>query len=277
MAKKTAKITPLSLEEVKNICSNCEKAGKSGIGEAVRGSFSEKLSGQILHLKFDDFVDLTYKIISGEEIIWSDSQSNEKREYAQILELDTAPGLFLVNHLRAGTFPLININLIVDLQTGLVTLIQVELGHSMRPRDVERTFHFGYIDRQNTAGSTERHGYTTDLVGKIVDWYYDYDNQFVVKHFYMNNEHMAYLLLESHIKEKGLLEAAECDYIKIRENVYIMTWLEKGHQGMQGVALMDFAALHDVCSFFGINIGNNLDSYTFAAWGKHSNIGRQII
>lgn len=279
MGKKTAVITPLTREEVEKTCKDDQIVGipKSGIGEAVRKSFSEKLSGQTFNFKFDDFNDIKYKIISGEEIAWTQGNSNFIAEYAQILELDTATDLFLVNHLRSGTFPLVNVTLIIDLETSLVTLIKAELGASKRPRDVERSFHFGYIVHNNIVDVRKRHEFTTDLVGKIIDWHYDYENKFVVKHLYMNNEHMAYLLLEADEKEKGLLEAAECDYIKIRKNVYIMSWLEKGHQGMQGLVLMDIDALHDIGCFFGINISNKLDSYTLAAWGKYSDIGRQII
>ncbi len=279
MGKKTAVITPLTREEVNAICRKDQQAGipKSGIGEAVRRRFSEKLSGQTLHLVFDDFDGLTYRILSGETISWADGNGYLKKEDAQILELETAPGLFLINHLRGGTFPLLNITLILDMETKLATLIRAELGASRRPRDVERAFHFGCISREKACDIPERHGYSTDLVGKIIDWHYDYENKFVVKHLYMNNEHMAYLLLESKIEERGLLEAAECDYIKIRDGVYLMSWLEKGHQGMQGAALMDINALQDVGIFFGINIHNRLDSYTFSAWGKFSDLGRQII
>lgn len=276
MAKKTAVIPSLTKEEVKHICMGWENASKSGMGESVRGSFSQGLAGQTLELIFDDFNALTYVVELGEKISWSDNGKDFKDEYAQILELDTAPEIFIMNHLRAGTFPLENITLVIDVKTRLITLICAKLGNAHRPRDVERTFHFGFI-KSNDSGIMNRHNYTTELVGKIIDWSYDNENQFIVKHLYMNNEHMVYLLLEAELKEKGLVEAAECDYIKIRENIYIMSWLEKGHQGMQGVALIDIKALHDVGSFFGININNILDNFTFAAHGKISDMGCQII
>jgi len=279
MAKKTAVITPLTRGEVKEICEECQKVGipKSGMGESVRGDFTEKLSGQTLCFAFDDHEDIVYRIHSGENIEWSVDNNDFTEEYAQILELDTDPGLFLLNHLRSFTFPLINMTLIIDTKTDLVTLIRAELGDSSRPRDVERTIHFGYIQRPGAVKIRARHKYTVDLVGKIINWHYDYENKFVVKHLYMNNEHMVYLLLEAEEKERGLLEAAECDYIKVRDNVYIMSWLEKGHQGMQAVTLMNTKELHDIGSFFGINIGNKLDNFTFAAWGEISDTGKQII
>ena len=88
---------------------------------------------------------------------------------------------------------------------------------------------------------------------------------------------MVYHIIQSERDEVGLVEAAECDYIKIRENVYVMSWLEKGHQGMQGVALIDLAAMHDVGSFFGISILDCLENYTFAADGQFSDLGKVII
>jgi len=279
MAKKTAVIDWLSREEVRLICEECIKKGlpKGGIGETVRREFSEEFSGKTMEFIMDDMDNLTYRFISGEKISWSTDGITLKEEYAQILNLYTEPDIFLVNHLREGTFPLENITLIIDLKTSLITLVHAKLGDSRRPRDVEREFHFGYIKTPESKGTELRHAYTTDLVGKIIDWHYDYENKFVVKHLYMNNEHMAYLLLESHEKEKGLLEAAECDYIKVRDHIYIMSWLEKGHQGMQAVTVIDIRELIDIGSFFGININNKLDNYTFAAWGKFSDMGKQII
>jgi hypothetical protein len=39
---------------------------------------------------------------------------------------------------------------------------------------------------------------------------------------------MVYLLLETEPKESGLFETAEYCYQKIRKNIYVMKWLEKG-------------------------------------------------
>lgn len=276
MAKKTAKNHALSREEVFAICKNWRQAKTKGIGESMRGPFSQKLNSELLKFVFDDHEELVYQFKSGEQICWSRDGKKFVDEYAQILELETVPGIYLVNHLRGGTFPLENITLIIDKVEGLVTLFHAFIGGAERPRDVERTIHFGFI-QQNGVSHTNQHDFTNDLVGRMIDWHYDNDNQFVVKHIYVNNEHMVYLLLEADHKEKGLVEAAECDYVKVRDNVYIMSWLEKGHQGMQGTVVMDLEAMHDVGSFFGISILNSLDNYTFAADGEDSDLGRQIL
>jgi len=276
MAKKTAVNAALTREEVYDICKNWRQAKTKGIGESIRGLFSQKLNGDLLELTFDDHEKLIYRFESGEQICWFRDSGDFIEEYAQILELETVPGIFLVNHLRGGTFPLENITLIIDQVEGLVTLIHACIGDSKRPRDVERTIHFGYI-RRGDASPTSMHRYTNDLIGKMIDWHYDKDNSFVVKHLYVNNEHMVYLLMEADSKEKGLVEAAECDYIKLREQVYIMSWQEKGHQGMQGTVVMDLGAMHDIGSFFGISILNTLDNYTFAANGVACDLGKQIL
>ena len=58
-----------------------------------------------------------------------------------------------------------------------------------------------------------------------------------------------------------------CDYVKIREDIYLMSWVETFGQGVQGSALIDMKNLHDVGSFFGVNREGTLDSHTFAAYG----------
>ncbi len=266
----TAVIKELSREEVKALCKNTGAAGKSGIGVSMRSSFSEKLNGKKIELVFDDIPELLYEITNSNELFWSGDNFSGS-EYCQILELGTDGELFLVNHLRAGTFPLENISLVLDFKTGLCTIVRSRLGDAPRPRDVESTFHFGYIKNINPQ-SKNRHRYTDELVHKIIDWHYDNDNIFIVKHLYVSREHMVYYLCESDGSDKGLVEAAECSYIKIRDDIYIMSWLEKGHQGMQGTVLMDLKSMHDVGSFFGISIKNVLDSYTFEAMGEFSTL-----
>ena len=271
MAKKTARITDLTRDEVESLCRGWIRAKQNGIGESVRGEFSGKLNGRTFDLDFEGHPRMTYVVESGERIHWAEADGERQSEYAQILELGTKPGLFLINHLRSETFPLENCTLILDFETHLATLVLARLGDSRRPRDVERIFYFGYLRDPGKALDVQlKHEFTVDLVGKLIDW--DYGGGFVVKHMYISRDHMVYLLTESFEKEKGLVEAAECDYIKVRDNVYVVSWLEKGHQGMQGVVLMDLDSMHDVGSFFGISVLDTLDNYTFAANGRFTDV-----
>lgn len=276
MAKKTANNKELTREEVRLLCEGWSQAESAGMGHTLRGDFSNDLAGETLEISLHHGYRLTYRIDSGTRLRWSDQLTDNQPETAQILELHPGSGLFLINHLRSGTFPLENVTLIVDVRQGQVTVFVACLGASSRSRDVSRTISFGnLVDR--AAPEAYPHHFSTDLVGQIIDWHYDRSNQFVVKHLYVNNEHMVYHIIRSDLDEIGLVEAAECDYIKVRENVYIMSWLEKGHQGMQGVVLIDLESMHDIGNFFGISINNCLENYTFAADGEFSDLGKVII
>ena len=266
----TAVITPLSRKKVREICRRDSLGTPGGIGESIRGNFSSGLDGQVLELLLDGPGKLRYEFLPGGRLRWSGARRSGE-EAAQILSLSSRPGLYLINHLRLETFPLENITLILDLETDLCTLILARLGGALRPRDVERTIHFGCILR-NGHITEKRHGYSDELVRRIVDWHYDRRNEFTVKHLYISPEHMVYYLFRSPGPDRGLVETAECAYVKVREGVYIMSWLEKGHQGMQGVALMDMETMTDVGSFFGISIKDTLDNYTFAAFGEDSTL-----
>jgi len=215
-------------------------------------------------LKFTDFKELTYRFEGAEALQWSEDGATFKEEYCQITEFLQDSNLFFVHHLRSYTFPLEAFTFVIDMENGLVTLVHASVGTFKRPREVDREFHFGTIEGFGSK-DTPLHNFTEDMVGLIVDWFYDKEQTFIAKHFYVDH-----LRKFDRIIREGVTtyySAVTCDYIKIREGIYIMSWVETYGQGVQGTALIDMKHLHDVGSFFGINREGTLDSYSFAAYG----------
>lgn len=260
----------LTPEQIRDLCDSSQRAGlaKSGLGEEIRPPFSSKLTGQLIHFRFTDFPDLFYRIAGGEALAWSADGQLFTPEYAQILELKTDSNLFYIHHLRAFTFPLEAFSLVVDLDNGLVTLDHARLGDYERPREVDHEFHFGYIAVEGKAPPTVLHDFTKDMDGLIIDWRYDYADLFIVRHFYVDHLHKIDRLIRE--GRSTFYAAVTCDYIKIRENIYLMSWLETYGQGVEGTALIDMDSLRDVGSFFGISYQGTLDSHTFAAIGQRA-------
>lgn len=259
-----AELTP---SQVKEICDDCQKKGlpKDGLGKDLKPPFSDKLATKEFTMRFGDFRDLTYRFNGAEELEWSEDGETFKKEYCQITEFPENSNLFFVHHLRAYTFPLEAYTFVIDLDNGLVTLIRATVGDFVRPREVDRTFHFGYIVHEDQKPPTNLHDYTQDMTGMIVDWYYDKEKSFIAKHFYVDHLRKFDRIIRG--GETTYYAAVTCDYVKIRENMYLMSWVETYGQGVQGSALIDMDTLHDVGSFFGVNREGTLDSHTFAAIG----------
>ena len=260
----------LTPEQIREICEVCQREGlpKDGLGKSIKPPFSDKLTGLQFTMRFGDFRDLTYRFNGPEELAWSEDGETFKEEYCQITELPENSNLFFVHHLRAYTFPLEAYIFVIDMNSELVTLVHSTLGDFIRPREVDRTFHFGYIVREGKEAPSELHDFTKDFDGKIIDWHYDQKGDFIVRHFYIDHLHKIDRLI---VNGAFTFNAAvTCDYVKIRDDAYIMTWIETYGQGVQGCALIDMNTLFDVGSFFGINYQNTLDSHTFAGQGVYS-------
>ena len=256
----------LSSEEVREICIRDQKEGlaHAGLGEETRPPLSEKLNGRSFHFKFDDFRDLYYEILSPKKLRWSENGSWFYDEYCKILQLDQE-NLFLINHLRSFTFPLESFTIFMDLDNCLVTLIHSFLGASERPREVEREFHFGYADSEREIPA-QRHEFTRDMTGTAIEWQYDRTGCFTAIHTYVSH-----LFKTDLIRVNGEDVACGgffCDYVKIRENFYIMSWVEQSHIGTEMCTLINLNTLHDVAATFGISLENRLESYTLGAVGK---------
>jgi hypothetical protein len=262
----------LSREQVRQICETGQDEGlpKIGLGGELRQPFSDRLNGQRLQIRFDDRADLIYEIRTPEELSWQEEGAPAKVEYAQILELNEGSGIFLVHHLRGRTFPMEACTLVVDLPAGLVTLVHASVGGGDRPREVVHTFHFGWLAQDGQPAPLARHGFTRDMTGLMIDWHYDRSSHAVVRHIYAHHLHKFDHVI---VDGKDVAYTAQfADYVKIADQVYLMTWIETNAQGVQGLALIDLAKMHDVGCFFGITRQQTLDSYTFAARGVRSEV-----
>lgn len=259
----------LTPDQIKEICETCQKNGlpTSGLGAEIRHPFSAKLNGKEFTMKFGDFRDLTYRFLGPEELEWSDDGENFKKEYCQVSELNGVSNLFFVHHLRSFTFPLEAYIFAIDMNTGLVTLVYSTLGSFIRQREVDRTFHFGYIAEMHAEPPKELHGFTEDMCGTAIDWHYDTTGAFIVRHFYIDSTHKFDRLIVN--GKTTFYSAVSCDYVRINEKACIMTWIETYGQGVQGCALINMDTLEDVGSFFGVNYQGTLDSHTFAGQGAY--------
>ena len=266
----TFRAPDLTVEQAREICYTSQKNGlkTAGLGAEMRPPFSEKLAGKVLTIKFGDHPELTYKFDSAESLEWSEAGSPFKKEYCQTMELYEGSNLFYLNHVRSYTFPTVGLAFIIDMDKGLVTLVHASIGGNDRIREVDRSFHFGYIANEGGTAPQQLHDFTKEMEDLIIDWNYDKKGSVVARHIYVNHKYKfdRILINGATINCTGMY----CDYVKIRDNIYIMSWIETNTQGVQGCALIDLrdrSKVYDVGSFFGINRAGNFESYTFGAKG----------
>lgn len=87
---------------------------------------------------------------------------------------------------------------------------------------VHAEFEYAAIDRPFTS-NTEKHDTTTDLVGERI--LFKYSSKDIYEHIYLNENYYTWHCVKG--IEKGLCDTDKCFYLKIEENLYWFTWLEK--------------------------------------------------
>lgn len=254
----------LSQEEVRRIrnASSVEQYATGGLaGGQYMPAYTGALAGKAVTLNFEGREALHYRFEDAHALAWQDGAGGEGREFYQAHV--GAQNVYFVHHAVEGTLE--GRTLVLDFDTGLVTLCAARIGNGYEAREVGHTFYFGRIAGVGD-GKAPLHGFTHDLVGKAIRWTYR-ENEMMVKHVYLTPQYYAYTMIGG---LNGWTSATPADYVKIRENLYIFTWLEERQAGIEGICLIDLEAMHDVGGFFGINSGDTFECYTFGAKGEWS-------
>ena len=165
-----------------------------------------------------------------------------------------------------GSAPPTAHSLVIDTETGLVTLCLATIGVPAAAREVSRTWHFGLIEGYADPGY--RHAHTTELVGKAVFWTYYEKEQVRVKHIYSAPLYYSYTMLDP-ATGNCWMASNPADYVKITDDVFIFSFVEERQGGTQGFFVINTKELHAVGSFFGLQ-PHGLECYTFGAKGEWS-------
>lgn len=227
--------------------------------------FTEKLAGKKIKLVMDQGGSFTYEFLDRNRLVWAGEEEERHQEFYQALELPGAESLFLVQHHCRGSVPPAVHTLVLDFDNGLATVCAAHAGVPASPREIGRDFFFGLMEGYADPGV--RHGFTEDLVGKAIYWTYHEEPLFRVKHIYTAPLYYTYQMTN----EKGDCWVASnpANYLKIRENVYVFSFVEERQAGTQGFFLINLENLHDVGSFFGIQ-AHGMESCMVGAKGELS-------
>jgi len=187
-----------------------------------------------------------------------------------------------------GSEPRLGYMIVLDTDNRLCTVVFAKQGEvKERPGLVTRTVKFGAIKDGEKALPTKLACWTKDLVGKKIDW--RYNPTFSIIHVYLKENYYT-VAINAEMKaamEKARQEAAErgeeqperprpagpyyeenCLYIKLRENLYLFSFVEKNGGGTQGMMIIDTDRVHDVGCFWGASPDGGREAYMFAAYGK---------
>ena len=200
-----------------------------------------ELIGQTFVFSMDDGIDYTLRFIDKMAVEWNfEGEAPQKAfDYHCVKGDDTT---YLVSYELDKTKLRTNHTWVIDLENQLVTRkISVIGDHPKYPFLIRPKYEFGAIKQEGVELKTyPRHGFTTDVVGTVVQWTYGFDTSTVHVYHSSNYYRITYppekagtrVLNEMMAKVPSSDEPAR--HIKIKEGMYLLTLTEANMEKIIG-------------------------------------------
>ena len=237
----------VSREDVEAIVAQCntpDKYNRSSLSGEFTPPDSDDLNGKTLTFRGEGKV-FNFEVVSTNALRFSEDGGETKDCFCNIKTLDHE--VYLVNQLIPGYAMSRQVSLIADMKTGCATVVDAHFGTPYSNIDVGREFIFGRLDGEFEGG--ELHHFTEDLVGKAMQWNYG-TGKMTIKHMYTSNLYYTY---SASTPTMGAWMATNpADYVKVRDNIYIFSFVEERQHGLQALFVIDFNLNHDMGCFYGV-------------------------
>ena len=195
--------------------------------------------GFCIDLEFKSATELAYRITGETE--WHSEQYHP-------VEIDE--DLIILGFYRSGSFPPAALFFAFDFKNGCATCLDFRMGTKYNLCDVDTNYHFGVIEMEGlTPLRIFRQGFTYELLGRAFtrSWH---DGMTSI-HIYNAPHSYSWTITNSGepgspaYRAGGPVWSAPCEYIKLRDNVYIMNWVQQKWDGLQGLFCLNLRTGHD--------------------------------
>ncbi|MCL2167474.1 MAG: hypothetical protein FWH49_09350, partial [Clostridiales bacterium] len=182
--------------------------------------------GLVVEMRFRSVTELEYRIPKESEM-W-------RLEQYRATELDEDFVIFAF--FRSGLDWPAHFVFAFDFKNGCATCISTKMGTKYTLRDPEPHYHFGVIETEGVSSMRIfRHGFTDELLGRAYTQYWS-DNMSSV-HFYNAPHSYSWTIITNDApgspgnRAGSAVWSSPCEYIKFRDNLYCMTWVEQKWSG----------------------------------------------
>ena len=218
--------------------------------------------GPVWKYRFDEIKKLKYRF-EGEDI-WHE-ESYEAFEPAENMIAFCNP--------HSDARPHESVYIVLDFATGLTTCVNSKLGSEYMANEVSQEVLFGIIEMDGIkAPDILRHHFTDELVGCSFAWAY---SDFMTSiHVYTTPFSYTWTIFYKN-NVPGMMWSSPCKYVKLRDQVYLFTWIEEACNGSQGTMVFNKNTMHDCGCFYGVSeIGHappsGLTLGSFGALSRHA-------
>ena len=231
---------------------------------------SGKLAGRTFTLRLDGGPVWEYRVEGAHALCWREPGGDWQR--ARYRAFEPAKDLLMLAHLHEGAPYGEALILALDLAKGLATCLRSRIGNRHANREVGYQVYFGVLEAPGgpTPPDWLRHTFTTELVGRAFTWNYSGGPDGLSSlHVYSSPWGYSWTIYNPN-GEGGMVWTSPCSYIKLRTDVYMMSWVEETSAGGQGTVLMNLRTMHDCGFFYGLGAGNKVGLSCMGAYGREA-------
>ncbi len=203
---------------------------------------SDFLAGKTFTLRYDNGPVMEYKVDSADQLNWRMDGKGEWTK-ARYQAYEVAPGLFLFGHLLEGAPNHDGHIMAVDFHQGLVTCYNGFLNTPYFANEAGVRTLFGVLEMDGIQPPMyRRHGRTTEMLGRCIT--YSYAPGLTSMHLYSTPNTVSWIIFtpDGH---GGMEWCGPGDFVKIRDGIYFMCWLEEACNGTLGTILLNLNIMHD--------------------------------
>ena len=237
-------------------------SGASGM--ATNGAApSAALAGKAFTLRYDDGPVLDYRIDTIDSLRWR-HEGGSGWTKARYQAWESMPGVFIFGHLLEGAPDHDGHMIVADFDHALVTCYNGYLNTPYFANEAGAKTLFGVIEGEGmTPPQHRRHERTDEMLGRALTW--NYAPGLTSMHLY-STPHTVSWIIFTESGAGGMEWSGSGDFVKIREGLYFLYWLEEACNGTLGTILVNMRTMHDA----GIGYHCGKDGLSLGQVGAHS-------
>ena len=246
-----------------------EGSGAGGMG-GYKTELVDKLIGKSLTIRMDNNGPVIEYIFDElRKLRWRyEGDSNWRKDSYEAYEPDEE--LYFFAHFLDAEYPRSCAMVALDMKTGLSTLLKGTTGTPYRNNETHPAYYFGIFEMEGIIPPHyHRHGWTDELVGEAATWNYQPGKGGLSSmHVYATPNTYSWTIFMPD-GSLGMQWSSPAWYSKLRDDVYIMSWVEEACNGTLGVICFNRRTMHD--AGFGYHVGpNGLSLSVIGARARHA-------
>jgi MoaF N-terminal domain/MoaF C-terminal domain len=230
-----------------------------------RGPNTDWLAGKTLTLRYDTAPAMEYRFEDAETLNWR-KEGDTNWTKARYQAWESAPGAILFGHLLEGTPNHDGHSVVADFHQGLVTCFNGYLNTPYFANEAGVRILFGVIEMEDLIPPKyNRHHFTDEMVGHAVSQ--NYAPGLTSMHLYTTPHSLSWIIFTD-ADAGGLEWSGPAAYVKIRDGLYFMYWLEEACNGTLGTILVNLHTMRDV----GVSYNCGTNGLNMSAVGAHERL-----